>query len=162
MIFIRTTLTNPNELASCMFDSIQSSGTQKTRYLLRLVPIVKTCKAYVDNVSEALKEELPKWFKDKGSLTYSVNFKARLNNNFGKEEAVTLVNLVMKEVNPEAKVEYKTPDLIVLLEVMKGLCCIGVLPNFFKFRKYNLVEAANVKKVSDEEPSKEVEEQISS
>ena len=74
--------------------------------------------------------------------TYCVIFKARLNNNFFKQDAIDIVGEVMKELCPGAKVEYKTPDLAVIFEVMKGHCCLSVLPNYYGYKKYNLIELA--------------------
>ena len=74
--------------------------------------------------------------------TYCVIFKARLNNNFFKQDAIDIVGEVMKELCPGAKVEYKNPDLAVIFEVMKGHCCLSVLPNYYGYKKYNLIELA--------------------
>ena len=74
--------------------------------------------------------------------TYCVIFKARLNNNFFKQDAIDIVGDIMKELCPNAKVEYKNPDLAVIFEVMKGQCCLSVLPNYYGYKKYNLIELA--------------------
>ena len=75
--------------------------------------------------------------------TYCVVFKARLNNNFFKQHAIDIVGDIMKELCPDAKVEYKNPDLAVIFEVMKGHCCLSVLPNYYGYKKYNLIELAS-------------------
>lgn len=40
------------------------------------------------------------------------------------------------------QVNYSSPDLIVIVEFLKGFCCLSVVKDFYKFRKYNLQETA--------------------
>jgi hypothetical protein len=75
--------------------------------------------------------------------TYCVIFKARLNQNFFKQDAIDVIGEVMKDMCPSAKVEYKNPGLAIVFEVMKSHCCLSVLPNYFKYKKYNLIELAS-------------------
>lgn len=77
--------------------------------------------------------------------TYCVIFKARLNQNFFKQDAIDVIGEVMKDLCPSAKVEYKNPDLAIVFEVMKSHCCLSVLPNYYKYKKYNLIELASAK-----------------
>lgn len=42
--------------------------------------------------------------------------------------------------NHKNKVDLKNAEVCVLVEVMKGLCCLSVLPDYFLLKKYNLVE----------------------
>lgn len=51
--------------------------------------------------------------------------------------------------NPAHKVDLKTPKITILIEVIKGLCCISLLPDYFKLKKYNIFELTQTKK---EEP----------
>ena len=74
--------------------------------------------------------------------TYCVIFKARLNQNFFKQDAIDIVGDIMKELCPNAKVEYKNPDLAIVFEVMKSHCCLSVVPHYYKYKKYNLIELA--------------------
>lgn len=32
------------------------------------------------------------------------------------------------------------PKLVVLVELIKGVCCLSVLPEYFELSKYNLIE----------------------
>ena len=86
--------------------------------------------------------------------TYCVVFKARLNNNFFKQDAIDIVGDIMKELCPNAKVEYKNPDLAIVFEVMKSHCCLSVLPNYYGYKKYNLIELASATSTPGEEECK--------
>lgn len=57
--------------------------------------------------------------------------------------------------NAAHKVDLKNPKQTILLEVIKGLCCISLLPDYFKLKKYNIFELTQTKKeelVDDEKP----------
>lgn len=45
--------------------------------------------------------------------------------------------------NNKNKVDLKNGQVCVLVEVMKGLCCLSVLPDYFLLKKYNLAELCN-------------------
>ena len=145
LVFIRTTVESPVELAESIMKEVQKSGTQISRYLLRLVPVEVTCKAFSENVEEAAKPLISKRFHDKGEVSYCIQFKSRLNGSLGREEAYKTIGKMVKEANPQCKVEFKNPEYVILVEVMKSFCCISILSNYFDFKKYNLLELANVK-----------------
>ena len=152
LVFIRTTVESPVELADSVMREVRTSGTQISRYLLRLVPVEVTCKAFSENVEEAVKPVISKRFQDKGDTTYCIQFKSRLNNSFAKEEAYKTIGKMVRDVNPQSKVEFKDPDHVILLEVMKSFCCISILTNYFAFKKYNILELANAQKTSSDKP----------
>jgi tRNA acetyltransferase TAN1 len=155
VLFFKTTLRNPVNFALGILNDIRTSGEQRTRFLLRLIPIEQTCKAYEDNVKEAMQKIALKHFKEKTAKSYAILFKSRCNQDFSKETAIKIIGNVIKDINPNAKVEYKTPDLVIMVEVMKSNCCLSILPDYYGYKKYNLIELATApqiqKKSSDED-----------
>lgn len=157
VLFFRTKLKDPVGFALSILNDIQETKEQKTRFLMRLVPIEVTCKALKENFQRAVKKLLLKHFEnvnDKEVKTYSVVFKARCNQDFSKDMVIKVCGETIKEINdsPNIKVEYKKPDLVIMVEVMKGNCCLGILPKYFDFyKKYNLIElAAAANKAADD------------
>jgi hypothetical protein len=72
-----------------------------------------------------------------------------------------IVGDIIKELSPESKVEYKTPDFVIMVEVMKSNCCLAVLPKYFDtYKKCNLIELSKLKKISSEEEIKSGENTI--
>lgn len=154
VLFFKSKLSDPVKFSLEIMDEILKNGEQKTRFLMRLIPVEITCKAYNENVTEAVKKLISKHFSKDQNQTYSVVFKSRCNQEFTKESAVKIVNDIIKEESPNSKVEYKNPDLVIMVEVMKGNCCLGILPRYFDhYKKYNLIELANKK--ADKEISTE-------
>lgn len=148
VLFFKTTNKDPVQLVTKVLEDISSTGVQKTKHLIRLVPVETTCKAYEENIKEAGKRILSRHFSEgKTDKTFSVVFKARCNQSVTKEDAIKIICGVMKDdIKSEAKVDYKCPDLAVVLEIIKGQCCMAVLPDYFKYKKYNLIEIVSKNK----------------
>lgn len=143
VLFIRTTWKDPVQLAMDVMNAILASGEQKTRYLLRLLPVEATCKSQETAIERTIQTILPRWFKDKSDVSYAVQFKCRLNSNLNKDHITRMIGRLVRQVNDSAKVDFKNPDFTIMVEVMKGNCCLGVLPKYAHYRKYNLIELAS-------------------
>ena len=46
VLFVRTTIEDPVALVTAILKEIADTNTQKSRHLIRLIPIQKTCKAF--------------------------------------------------------------------------------------------------------------------
>ena len=84
-IFIRTTLPHPTELVTTIFSDIYESETAKSRYIMRLLPIIGTCKCSEDKVKKLAEETLKGYFTNAIGHNFSVNIKVRNNNSFGRK-----------------------------------------------------------------------------
>jgi tRNA acetyltransferase TAN1 len=42
--------------------------------------------------------------------------------------------------HPENRADLKHPQMAVIVEVIRNMCCLSVLPEYFELRKYNLLE----------------------
>jgi len=139
-IFIKTTLEEPHKLVSELIDRILETGVARARYILRVIPIVATCKAHEKNIEETLSLVLTPFFPPGSSTSYSVIFKTRNNGSIGRDDVIKLVGNVVRNLEGESSVDLKSPDLAIIIEVVRAVCCIGVAHNYFAKRKYNLVE----------------------
>lgn len=52
---------------------------------------------------------------------------------------MTITGLVGK-LNPKNKVDLTNPELTVIVEVIKAVCCISVVKDYTLYRKYNIQE----------------------
>lgn len=57
--------------------------------------------------------------------------------------------------NSAHKVDLKMPKVAIIVEVIKGLCCISILPDYFKLKKYNIHELCNDEEPKEETPANE-------
>jgi tRNA acetyltransferase TAN1 len=50
-----------------------------------------------------------------------------------------LAEMVIKR-HPENRADLKHPQLAIIVEVIRNMCCLSVVPEYFELRKYNLLE----------------------
>ena len=152
-IFIKTSLPDPTELVSTIFNDIYESETAKSRYIMRLLPIIGTCRCSEEKIKKLAEEALKKYFTDAIGHTFSVNIKVRNNNRFGRKQVLPLFVDVVKELNPANHPNLDDPEYIVNVDILRNVLCLSVLKESVKFRKYNLQEVVTAKsrpKVSSE------------
>lgn len=56
-------------------------------------------------------------------------------------------------MNPENKVDLTNPELSIIIEIIKAVCCVSVVRDYALFRKYNLQEVS--KEPANQSPDKE-------
>ena len=148
-IFIRTTLPDPTELVTTIFSDIYESETAKSRYIMRLLPIIGTCKCSEDKVKKLAEEALKGYFTDAIGHTFSVNIKVRNNNSFGRKKVLPLLVDVVKDLNPANHPNLDDPEYIVNVDILRNVLCLSLLKDSVKFRKYNLQEVVTAKAASE-------------
>lgn len=56
-------------------------------------------------------------------------------------------------MNPENKVDLTNPELSIIVEVIKSVCCLSVVRNYALYRKYNLQEVVKEDAAPKPDPS---------
>lgn len=143
-IFIRSTVEDPVLLVETILKDIEAQSKQKTRFLMRLLPIEITCKAWPEDIKAASGKLLDKYFKG-DPKTFCVVFKRRNNGNVVREELIHDLASDIKVRNPLHRADMKQPDLTIIVEVIKNICCMAVVPKYYHYRKYNLLEVAKLR-----------------
>lgn len=87
-------------------------------------------------------------------------FSRHSNNSLQRTDVITeLADLISKK-NPENKVDLTTPQLTVVLEILRSFCLISIAPNYNLYKKYNLAELYGVEqKKKDKNEEKETTEE---
>lgn len=136
-LFIRTTISHPVKLAEKIMSDIAETKQQQSRFLIRLVPIETTCKAYIKDIEKAFEPLLDRYFKLEDH-SFSVAFNHRNNNSLSRDEVIKLIADKVASSRAGHKVNLKEPDLTIVIEVVKSIALLAVVPNYFKYKKYNL------------------------
>lgn len=138
-IFVKTNLPSPEELTSAIMRDLHTTRLQKTRHVLRLLPIMATCKANLPDIMEDAGRLFDKFFL-KESSTFAVIFNKRLNGSVSRELVIKeLAELVVLK-NSGNKADLKNPKFCIIVEVIKGMCLLTIVDNYFAYKKYNLNE----------------------
>lgn len=150
LIFIRTTLPDPSQLAHSILSDLLEKKVQKSRYAIRLLPISGTCRAEEDEVKKLGKELFTPIFQTPfgEGYSFSIIVKIRNNNGLGRDSVIPGLAGIIKDLNPLHRVNHDKPDFVVLVEVAQSVCCLGIVKDFFKFKKYNLQEVVKTNSVN--------------
>jgi hypothetical protein len=116
----------------------------------RLIPILNTCKSYLDDLEKCLKETLDESEVIKSAsqaenvggqaFTYCCVFKTSNNNVLSRDGVFKLCGSYMQAKNKSIKVDFDRPDYVLLIHVICNICYVSFLKNYFDYRKYNLIE----------------------
>ena len=139
-IFIKTAIEAPGKLVEEIVNDLHKTKVQKCRFIMRMLPILGTCKAYEKNIEELAQSVIPPFVKDEDDRTFCVLFKTRNTNQVSREEVFKIIGAVMRGLGEEWRVDLTSPGVCVVVEVIRTICCIGVVRNFYDRKKYNLVE----------------------
>ncbi|XP_014610823.1 PREDICTED: THUMP domain-containing protein 1 [Polistes canadensis] len=139
VVFIKTTLSNPLKLVSNIIKELDRTKKQRSRFLLRLLPIEAVCKAYMNDIKSVASVIFEKYFSQEPK-TFSIVFNRHSNDSVHREEIINDLAEIIKKKNPGNRANLKNPELAVVVEVIRGLCLISIAPDYYKYRKYNLLE----------------------
>ena len=140
-IFIRTSLPRPDELVRRIFADALATRAARARFVLRMLPVIGTCRADVEKIGALCEEVLAPYFgEEAGGRSYSIVFKARNNSGVSRTAVFPVIGEVIGALNAENRVDLTSPQLVVCVDVLRTVCCVGVVSDFARFRKYNLQE----------------------
>lgn len=161
-IFIKTTVENPMELGLEIFKELFETKQQKTRFLIRLTPVQEVCKANLKSIVDTIGKLWDIHILN-NKLTYksfSIVFNKRLNNSVNRDEVLQEVADLVKLKCPLIKVDLSGSEVCVIIEVIKGHACICIGPDYFKYKKYNLVEICKEVKTENGTDKQEISQNI--
>uniref|UniRef100_A0A182J699 Uncharacterized protein n=1 Tax=Anopheles atroparvus TaxID=41427 RepID=A0A182J699_ANOAO len=138
-LFIQTTLEKPSEIGFKLMKDLSVTKKHKSRFILRMLPIEAVCRANLKDIMDAVGALCDRYFL-KEPKSYAIIFNRRLNNELSRDDVIRELADLITAKNAGNKANLKNPDLAVIVEVIKGLCCIGVLQEYYLLRKYNLAE----------------------
>lgn len=64
------------------------------------------------------------------------------NHNLKRDDIIAPLAEIVKKQYPEIKVDLDNPETSIVVEVLRGTCCLGIVTNYSGRSKYNLVEIA--------------------
>lgn len=149
-IFIKTNLPCPEELTNAIIKDLSTTKVQKTRHVLRLLPIMATCKANLPDIMECAGKLFDKYFLKEPS-TFAVIFNKRFNSSASRDLIIKELADMIVLKNGGNKADLKNPGLCIIVEIIKGMCLLSVVDNYYSYKKYNLHEICKEETVNDSE-----------
>ncbi|XP_073697776.1 THUMP domain-containing protein 1 [Garra rufa] len=142
VVFIRTHGVDPEQLVHHILSDLHQTKKRKSRVILRMLPVSGTCRAFPEDMEKFLSVFLERWFKAPLRTTFQICFKARNSSHNKRDDVIKAVAGLVGKMNPLHKVDLTNPELTIIIEIIKTVCCVSVLKDYTLFRKYNLQEVA--------------------
>nr|CAD7392672.1 unnamed protein product [Timema cristinae] len=151
-LFIQTTVPDPLLLVTKIMEDVYQTKKQKARFMQRLLPVEATCKANIEDVRAAFEPLLEKYFAKEGK-TFSIIFEKRNSHALDRTKVIEDLAEMVALKNTANRADLKQPQLAILVEVVRNMCLLSVLPNYYMYKKYNLFELSQTEqdKKSDED-----------
>ncbi|XP_076003731.1 THUMP domain-containing protein 1 [Genypterus blacodes] len=156
VVFIKTQNLEPDKLVHHILSDLHSTKKKKSRVILRMLPVNGTCKAFQEDMMKYVTTFLELWFKAPSCATYQIAFKARNSSHNKRDEIIKSIAGLVGKLNPKNKVDLTNPELTIIVEVIKAVCCVSVVKDYTVFRKYNVQEVVKEDVPKAEVPKAEV------
>lgn len=116
------------------------TGKQKTRFILRFTPVVITCKANESDIRKALDDVLLQYAshaKNKERM-YKVDCKIRHNDTITASHMIKYTRDSVESLSLDWFASILEPQVMISFNVLRNVCCIGLLDKYEQYKKYNL------------------------
>uniref|UniRef100_A0A2K6MAB4 THUMP domain-containing protein 1 n=1 Tax=Rhinopithecus bieti TaxID=61621 RepID=A0A2K6MAB4_RHIBE len=136
IVFIRTLGIEPDKLVHNILQDVYK--TKKTQVILRMLPISGTCKAFLEDMKKYAETFLEPWFKVPSKGTFQIVYKSQ--NSSHEREVIKELGGIVCTLNSENKLDLTNPQYLVVVEIIKAVCCLSVVKDYMLKRKFNLQE----------------------
>ncbi|XP_010536109.1 PREDICTED: THUMP domain-containing protein 1 homolog [Tarenaya hassleriana] len=135
----------PKEIVQHMMTSAAATRKHMSRFILRVLPMEVSCYASEDEISRAIKPLVEEYFpvETDSPRKFAVLYGARANTGIDR---MKIINTVAKSVPAPHKVDLSSPDITVVVEIVKTVCLIGVVEKYKELAKYNLRQLTSTAK----------------
>ena len=146
---------SPKDIINHLLLKVTTSKELLSKNISKFIPVEIGFLAKIDVFKEEVKKLIEKYFvkdeKKEGKTFWTIEFRHRNNTSISKTEYCDyIINLVDKE---KYYLNYKKPELTVLVEITNDFCCMSVLEKYFEYKCYNFQTLAK----TEEERNKERE-----
>lgn len=149
---------DPVETVQQVLKDLDSASTSapSSRFVTRMIPIQATCFASVEEIGLTAKALVDKYLKDEMPSTFAVNIKRRNCSSATRDEIINAVAgavLDLESHNGAWKVDLKSPEFTIMVEVAKTLCGISIVRDVSSYRNFNLLEIREAQQQKDKATS---------
>lgn len=143
-IFIKTTLDHPDKLVTKLLTDVLDTGKTKSRFILKIFPVLGTCRAVEDKIGKLVEELISSYFAHRPLQTFAIVYKVRCNN-LSRDVILPVVGKAVAKVCPLSKVDLTNPDYVIGVDVLTKFACVSIMKDFNRLKKYNVQELAKSK-----------------
>lgn len=134
--------------------SARESGNPGSRHSVRFVPIHSTCYAKAEDAAAAAAKVCLQHFPP-GKCSYSIQFRGRMNTGAKRDDYIKAVAGAIEAAGPDRfKVDLTNSDVVLVVEVIKTQCVMGVCRYFYELAKLNIREVCKPLEIVEAEKKK--------
>eukprot|EP00160_Parvularia_atlantis_P000611 Unigene10495_Nuclearia_a/m.32088 Unigene10495_Nuclearia_a/g.32088 ORF Unigene10495_Nuclearia_a/g.32088 Unigene10495_Nuclearia_a/m.32088 type:complete len:274 (+) Unigene10495_Nuclearia_a:237-1058(+) len=126
-----------NVVARIMHD-VDTTRRAKTRFCLRFTPLTRVCRATDDDV-EAMARDLLAPFREEAHppTRFMIVYNARNSQCLKRND---VIKAVARAMGTQHKVDLDKPEVVILVEAIKSMCGIGVVRDYHRYKRFNVVQ----------------------
>lgn len=119
----------------------------KSRVLHRMMPVLASCRADLDKVDECVLQAIEVYLTTENlslpsDVTYKSVVKVRNNNNkeISQTKIIGKIGETLRDNRPLWRVNLSDPNIYIVVDILKTVCCVSVIHRFLLYKKFNLQE----------------------
>jgi tRNA acetyltransferase TAN1 len=159
-VFLRVTddAIRVEKVVEAVLRNARKNRTPSSRNCVRFIPVHSTCYAKPDDAARAAAKVVSNYDFGSGKLSYSIVYRSRMNSDAHREDFIKAIAASIDVAAPgRFKVNLDRPDFVIIVEVARTTCCIGIFQQFYELAKLNIREVSK-----PEDPEEEKEQAIPS
>uniref|UniRef100_T1JK63 THUMP domain-containing protein n=1 Tax=Strigamia maritima TaxID=126957 RepID=T1JK63_STRMM len=143
-LFIRTKLEDPCAVMYAILNEIEKTRTQRTKFLLRMLPVMDTCKPFIEDIKKCMDTLVTNFFAtvNEENSTYALTFKIRNNHSLKRDDLLPALLELIQGKKLAISPDLKNPAVVINVEIVCKTCCLSIVKNYYKYRRCNLIEFA--------------------
>ncbi|CAE6484077.1 unnamed protein product [Rhizoctonia solani] len=135
---------DPVEVVLQHMEQVSQTGVSGTRALVRLVPASGICAANIPAVTSLVTELFTKAFAGEGvepkkSTKYKIELRTRSHKVLTRDEVIKAIAQCVPSDKGHT-VDLTNQDTTILVELFKGICTISVVPDYEKYKRFNVIQ----------------------
>ncbi|WFD43531.1 hypothetical protein MPSI1_002193 [Malassezia psittaci] len=124
-----------------ILQEVLKTGESRSRYIQRLAPVDKLCRAEQDAIRSTATEVLSNFFSSDQPRTYRIEPRIRSHTSLSRDILISLIASCVPD-NGGHRANLTQPDVVILVEVLKNVCGVGVIENYEQMGKFNVQTVA--------------------
>ncbi|CAE6363094.1 unnamed protein product [Rhizoctonia solani] len=132
---------DPVEVVLEHMKQVSQTGVSGTRALVRLVPASVICPANMPAITSLATDIFTKSFAGEGMepKKYKIELRIRSHKVLTRDEVIKAIAQCVPSDKGHT-VDLTNQDTTILVELFKGICTISVVPNYEKYKRFNVVQ----------------------
>jgi len=143
---------DPVKLVLKQVNDVLNTGITQTRFVQRLTPVSASCMANIEEIKAMCCKTFHTFFdvdNAEQKFSYKIELRFRNHTDLSRSE---LIEEIANCVPEGHKVNLDEPEIFILIEVFKSVCGMSVVKDYYKMKKFNVVELARERELGDQNP----------